>query len=307
MKSIAPGDISSVEVYRLLAGAVYPRPIALVATCSATSINLAPFSFFNVFSVAPPVVAFAPLSRLRDGSKKDTVQNLSQLGECTIQVVSEEIVDQVNLCASDFDKDVNEFVKSGLTPLESEFVKPPRVAESPVQMECKLKQLIELGDQPGSGTMVVCEVLKFHIQEAAYRDGNLDADQMNLVGRCGGDAYVRANSETQFDLAKPGSADAVGFDQLPKALLNSELFTGKDLTSFARLSSLPSGEEAKAYVANIESDMKGKVAADVSEAMAIEDQSEKVQELMLCAHEAFARGELEMAINIATYVDQFGS
>lgn len=203
MKSFTSGDLSTLEVYRLLTGAVAPRPIALVASKGKQGINLAPFSFFNVVSVDPVMLMFAPLRRMRDGSQKDTYHNVLEHPECSVQVVTGDIVERVNVCAKDFPSEVNEFEASGLTMVDSELITVPRVAESPIQMECRVDRVISLGEKGGAGNMVLCEVLKIHLDDDVYADGQVLLEQLHLVGRNNKDSYSRVIPEAMFDLKKP--------------------------------------------------------------------------------------------------------
>jgi flavin reductase (DIM6/NTAB) family NADH-FMN oxidoreductase RutF len=197
MLHIDPKEKSVGEVFDYLLGGVAPRPIALVSTLSADGEpNLAPFSFFNAFGGNPPTVAFSPSRRRRDGTTKDTYHNLMATKECVIQVVTYEIHQQVNLASGEYEAGVDEFAKSGFTPVASDIVKPARVAESPFQMECKLKEIINLGDGPGSGNLCICEVVRFHIDERLFNDkGVIDPQLIDLVGRNSARFWTRAHGD----------------------------------------------------------------------------------------------------------------
>lgn len=211
MREFYAKDLSATESLKLLLGGVGPRPIALVSTISKEGIsNLSPFSFFNAFGSNPPIVAFSPSRRGRDGSFKDTYYNLKETKECVIQAVPYNIVKQVNISSAEYPRGVDEFVESGLTPIDSVVVKPKRVKESPFQMECRLYDLIHLGDKPGSGVLAICEVLVFHVSENVFKDGSIHPDCLDLVGRNGGEFYTRASGAALFELPKPPNPNSSG-------------------------------------------------------------------------------------------------
>ena len=204
MFELDPKNASIQEVHKLLLGGVGPRPIALVSTISEDGINnLSPFSFFNAFGANPPMVAFSPARRGRDGSLKDTYHNIMATKECVIQAVTHAIVEKVNIASTEWGPKVDEFERSGLTPIDSDLVKPKRVQESPFQMECKLHQMVHLGESNGSGNLTICEVLKFHVDESVMTQGQIDMRKIDLVSRMGGAFYCRAHGEALFELAKP--------------------------------------------------------------------------------------------------------
>lgn len=205
MRHIDPSEKELREVHSLMLAGIGPRPIALVATVSNDGIrNLAPFSFFNAFGANPPTLAFSPARRGRDGSTKDTYHNLMDTGECTVQVVTYSIVEQVNIASTEVGPEVDEFVLSGLTPVDSDLVRAPRVKESPFQMECKLQQMIPLGEGPGSGNLAICEIVRFHVEESLFlEDGKLDINALDAVGRNGYNYYTRASGSALFTLDKP--------------------------------------------------------------------------------------------------------
>lgn len=206
MYSVEAKDLNPKERYFLLIGGVAPRPIAFVSTLSRTGIpNLAPFSFFNAFSSNPPVVIFSPArSPNSDKPFKDTYTNLVETKECVVQMVSYDMVEKMNLTAQDLDADINEFEISGLTELTSDLVKPPRVKESPFQMECKLLEMKNLGDQAGAGNLAICEVLKFHIDEKVFKEGTqrIDPQKIDLIGRNGEYYYTRASGDAIFEMKR---------------------------------------------------------------------------------------------------------
>ena len=246
-----PKDLTVREVHRLLLGGVAPRPIALVSTISVDGINnLSPFSFFNAFGANPPIVAFSPSRRGRDSSLKDTYNNLIATKECVIQSVTHSMVEQVNLASAEFPSDYDEFVKSGLTPLISELVKPKRVKESPFQMECKLLEMKSFGDAGASANLAVCEVLKFHVDENLFTDGIIDPAKIDLVARMSGDFYSRAGSDV-FTLRMPATKKCIGYDQLPIHIRKSEIYSANDLGKFGNSESIPTDDDVKLFIQNI--------------------------------------------------------
>ncbi|MCX6154974.1 MAG: flavin reductase family protein [Candidatus Kapabacteria bacterium] len=247
-------DLSINKISALLTYGVSPRPIALVSTISQDGVNnLSPFSFFNAFGSNPPVVAFSPSRRVRDGSLKDTYHNLIESKECVIHAVSYAMVEQVNLASCDYPPEVDEFIKSGFTPIESDLVKPRRVMESPFQMECKLIQMVNCGDEFGAGNIAICEVLKFHISEKVYRDGKIDPALLDLVGRNGAEYYTHANKSSLFTVMKPGTKKGMGFDNLPDFIKDSSIYTANNLGKMALLEKLPTQEELDDFIKTIES------------------------------------------------------
>ena len=199
---IDPREVGFQNVYKLLIGAVVPRPIAFVSTVSREGIrNLAPFSFFTAVSANPPVVCFCPMRRSGSNPYKDTLSNISVTGEFVVNIVSEEFAEKMNVSSADFPPEVDEFEASGLTPVPSDLVRPPRVAESHVQMECKLYLTLEIGELPGSGNLVLGEVVRFHVDDQYFDDFKIDPDKLRPIGRMGGATYTRTTD--RFDMARP--------------------------------------------------------------------------------------------------------
>lgn len=252
MIHVEPTELSIREVHWLLLGGVAPRPIALVSTVSEAGIvNVSPFSFFNAFGANPPVVAFSPSTRGRDGTKKDTYHNLMATSECVIQAVTYDLVRQVSLASTEYSSDVDEFVKAGLTPEPSDLVRPPRVKESPFQMECRLMQMVPLGDGPVSGNLAVCEVVKFHVAEDLFERGIIVPDRIDLVGRNSGNWYTRASGAAVFEVPKPTEQLGIGIDGLPERIRRSDVLTGNNLAQLAGVESIPSAEEARQVLAGL--------------------------------------------------------
>ncbi len=248
MISVEPKDLKTTEVQAYLLGGVAPRPIALVSTLSADGIpNLAPFSFFNAFGANPPTVAFSASRRIRDNTVKDTYTNLMASKECVIQAVSYDMVQQVSLASMEFSADVDEFVKSGLTPIPADIVKPARVKESPFQMECRLTQMVSLGGKAGSGNLAICEVVKFHVSEDILVDGVIHPDRINLVARMSADFYTRSSGLSVFTIDKPGQAQGIGYDQLPDFIKHSTVLSGNNLAQLATAERIPNAEEVDKF------------------------------------------------------------
>lgn len=247
-----PEELTIPQLHGYLLAAVAPRPIALASTSDKQgNINLSPFSFFNVFSANPPVMIFSPARRGTNNSVKHTYQNVKEVPEVVINVVNYTIVEQVSLASSEYPKDVNEFVKAGLTQVNSEKVKPPRVAESPVAFECRVNQVIPLGKTGGAGNLVIAEVLLIHVH-SRYLDHNniLQTDQLDLVGRMGGNWYVRATGNALFQIPKPGRAPGLGVDQLPESIRNSKILTGSNLAKLGGMPQLPDKKSVKEWANN---------------------------------------------------------
>ncbi|GHC46179.1 flavin reductase family protein [Ulvibacter litoralis] len=247
MKSINPKDISTGQLHGYLLGAIAPRPIAFASTVDAEgNVNLSPFSFFNVFSANPPILIFSPARRVRDNTTKHTLENVLINKEVVINIVSYAMVQQMSLSSTEYAKGVNEFEKAGFTEAASVAVKPPRVAESPVQFECKVNEVISLGDNGGAGNLVICEVVQLHIDETILdSEGKIDPVKIDTVARMGGNWYNRAK-EGMFEVPKPLTTLGIGVDALPEAIKNSAILTGNDLGMLANVENLP--EEANTFV-----------------------------------------------------------
>jgi len=199
---IDPQTLTHQDRYKLLNGSVVPRPIAFVSSMNAKGeLNLAPFSFFNVVGSSPMSVVFSVMRRGPEALKKDTLVNIEETGEYVVNIVNEALVERMNVTSADFPHGVNEFAEAGLTPMPSELVRPPRVAESPINMECKLIQTVEVGNGPGGGTLIIGEVLRFHVWDDLYEGGRIDPDKLAAVGRMAGASYTR--TKDRFDLVRP--------------------------------------------------------------------------------------------------------
>lgn len=238
---IIPGEIKTGQLHAYLLGAIAPRPICFASTVDAEGqANLSPFSFFNVFGSNPPTLIFSPSRRVRDNTVKHTLENIYATREVVINVVSYAMVQQASLSSCEYPKGISEFEKAGFTPLASDRVKPFRVKESPVQMECIVKQVIETGDQGGAGNLVICEPVLLHINEDILdANGKIDPQKIDLVARMGGDYYCRASGNAVFEVAKPNLQLGIGVDALPWPIRNSNILTGNNLGQLGNVHELP--------------------------------------------------------------------
>lgn len=249
MLTINPKEIPVPKLHHYLLGAIGPRPIAFASTVDISgNENLAPFSFFNVFSSNPPVLIFSPARSGRTNTTKDTYNNVKEVPEVVVNVVNFDIVHQMSLASSPFSSNINEFEKAGFTAIDSETIQPKRVAESPVQFECKVTEVKELGDQGGAGNLVICEVLRIHIHESVL-DGDqmIDQEKIDLVSRMGGNLYCRADEKSMFEIMKPITTIGIGFDQLPEDIRKSSILTGNDLGQLAGIEELPNETDVNEF------------------------------------------------------------
>lgn len=252
MRSIDPKDLETGAFHRLLLSAVAPRPIAFASTIDADGRpNLAPFSFFNVFSSNPPIAIFSPARRVRGNTTKHTLDNVEVVKEVVINVVNYDLVQQMNLASTEYPEGVNEFEKAGLTPIASDLVRPFRVKESPVQFECKVREVIKLGDEGGAGNLIVAEILRMHISEDVLtKEGTIDPHRIDLVARMGGDWYCRASGDAVFSIAKPGREHGIGVDAMPEHIRESTILSGNDLGLLGSIHQLPTHEDLEAFRAD---------------------------------------------------------
>lgn len=248
-KSYLATDLTPVQMQAYLQSSVGPRPIAFASTINQGGLpNLSPFSFFNVFSANPPILVFSPARRVRNNTTKHTLQNCLTTREVVINVVNYDIVQQMSLSSTEYPDGVNEFEKSGLTMLKSDVVKPFRVKESPVQFECKVNDVVELGDQGGAGNLVICEVLKIHISEDVLDDkGGINQHKIDLVSRMGGNWYSRSN-QGLFEIPKPLSTLGLGVDNIPENIKNNPVFSGNDFGLLGNIEKFPTKEEIDIFV-----------------------------------------------------------
>lgn len=249
MITIDPKSIETAKLQGYLQSSVGPRPIAFASTMDVEgNPNVSPFSFFNVFSANPPILIFSPARRVRDNSIKHTLINAEATREVVINVVNYDMVQQISLASTEYADGVDEFLKSGLTPIASEVVKPFRVKESPVQFECKVNQIIPLGTEGGAGNLVLCEVLRIHIDESVLdKNGAIDQYKIDLVSRLGGNWYSRSN-QGLFEVPKPLSTLGIGVDAIPNFIKESPIFDGNDLGMLGNVEALPTLEEVSIFV-----------------------------------------------------------
>lgn len=249
MFRVDPKETPIPKLHSYLLGAVGPRPIAFASTIDKTGkANLAPFSFFNVFSANPPILIFSPARSGRTNTTKHTYDNVKEVAEVVINIVNHDMVHQMSLASSEYAKGIDEFVKSGFTPIESEKVKPFRVKESPVQLECKVNQVIELGNQGGAGNLIICEVVLMHINETVLdAKGVIDQQKIDLVARMGGNWYCRAHGDALFEIEKPLTTLGIGVDAIPSDIRNSRFLSGNHLGQLGNVESLPDETDVNEY------------------------------------------------------------
>jgi len=265
MKSFEPHVLSPMQLQSYLQTAIAPRPIAFASTIDINGKpNLSPFSFFNVFSSNPPILVFSPARRVRNNTIKHTLINCEATKQVVINIVDYSIVQQMSLSSTEYPDGVNEFVKSGLTMLPSDMIKPYRVAESPVQFECKVNEIIALGNQGGAGNLIICEVVKIHIKENILdENGMIDQQKIDLVARLGSNWYTRVN-EGLFEVEKPLITLGIGVDQIPDFIKESKVFDGNDLGKLGNIETLPTEEEINIFVKNNVA-VKGVLSSDDTE------------------------------------------
>ena len=245
MLTIDPKIEKTSIVHKYILGPVAPRPIAFASTIDNDgNLNLSPFSFFNAFSANPPILVFSPARRVRGNTIKHTLENVLENKEVVISIVTAEMAHQVSLSSSDFLKGVNEFEKAGFTAVKSEKVKPFCVKESPVNFECKVNRVISLGEEGGAGNLVICEILKIHINDDILdSEKNIDPLKLNALSRLGGNWYGKATKDSLYQLGKPIGIIGMGFDDLPEEIRNSSILSGSDLAILASLENIPSKKE----------------------------------------------------------------
>lgn len=238
---IVPGEIKTADLHAYLLGSVAPRPICFASTVDKDgNRNLSPFSFFNVFGSNPPILVFSPSRRVRNNTIKHTLENIQETKEVVINMVNYDMVQQTSLASCEYPKETDEFIKSGFTPIASDIVKPFRVKESPVQIECKVLQIIETGQGGGAGNLVICEVVCMHIDDNILNSaGKIDPHKIDLVARMGADYYCRASGNAVFEVPKPNTQLGIGVDALPAHIRNSNILTGNNLGMLANSTNIP--------------------------------------------------------------------
>jgi flavin reductase (DIM6/NTAB) family NADH-FMN oxidoreductase RutF len=285
-------DLSPIQLQNYLQYAIAPRPICLASTIDAQgNVNLSPFSFFNLFSTNPPVCIFSPARRVRDNTTKHTLENILEVGECVVNIVNYAMVQQTSLSSTEYGKEVNEFDKAGFTMEVSHLVKPPRVAEAPVQLECVVNQVIPLGDQHGAGNLVLAEIKLIHIKEEILdTEGKIDQQKIDLVARLGGNWYSRVTSESLFTVPKPLTTLGIGVDALPLSVRQSRVLSGNDLGLLGNLEVLPDDDE----IAEMQWNTNVKDIFDAT----IGDAGNRERELHEFAKELIAYGKVADALKV---------
>lgn len=292
MLTVKTSDLSPAQLQNYLQYAVAPRPICFATTIDKEgNINLSPFSFFNMFSTNPPLCVFSPARRVRDNTTKHTLENILEVKECVINIVNYPMVQQTSLASTEYAKGVNEFEKAGFTMLPSQLVKPPRVAEAPVQMECIVTEVIHLGDNPGAGNLILAEIKLIHIKEEILdEDGKIDQEKIDLVARLGGDWYCRVTADNLFKVAKPLTTLGIGIDALPHGVRNSYVLSGNDLGMLGNIEKVPSEEEIDL--------MRNHPAVKEVLDATIGDGVNRQRELHELAKEMLSRGEVPDALKV---------
>lgn len=287
INSIDPNSISQQELHGYLLSAVAPRPICFASTIDKDgNVNLSPFSYFNLFSVNPPIMIFSPSRRGRDNTTKHTLENVLEVKETVINIVNYDMVEQMSLSSTEYGDGVNEFVKAGFTQVPSDKVKPPRVGEAPVAFECVVDQVIALGDGPGAGNLVLAKVVQIHVKKSFLdAEGKLDTPKLDLVARMGGNWYCRANGDALFEIPKPIRTKGIGVDMLPEAVRNSTVLTGNNLGRLGNLEQLPT-KEAIAII------------AENAEVKSILNRGKNSIELHILAQQWLAQGRTEDALAV---------
>jgi flavin reductase (DIM6/NTAB) family NADH-FMN oxidoreductase RutF len=241
MKTINPSEIPSMQLQSILQTSVSPRPIALASTIDKNgNVNLSPFSFFNIVSINPPILAFSPVIKAQENTLKDTLKNILEVPEVVIGNVTYNMAHQISLSSAEFERGIDEFAKAGFTKKNAELIKPPLIEESPVNFECKVLEVKSFGKNGGAGNLVICEIIKIHIQEVFLKeDGIPDQIKFDLISRLGGNWYGRSTSESLFEIPRP--VKGIGFDGLPNEIKRSKILTGNNLGMLACIEELPDG------------------------------------------------------------------
>ena len=287
--SINPNSLSTSELHKILLLSVAPRPIALASSIDENgNVNLSPFSCFNMFSANPPILIFSPSRRVRDNSTKDTLENIKKIKEVVINIVNFSIVEPVSLASTEYGSDVDEFKKSGLTPIESNKVRPPRVEESPISFECVVDKIIELGNDGGAGNLIISKIVHIHINNKYLDDnGSLDTIKLDLVGRMGASWYTRVIEDSLFEIPKPIHTKGIGVDQLPDHINSTDILTRNNLARIGNLEKIPTQQEIKEYHL---------VDENISQIMKISDRNQQIKEIHKLAKKQINLANLDLAI-----------
>jgi flavin reductase (DIM6/NTAB) family NADH-FMN oxidoreductase RutF len=289
MQSLKVSDLTNSEIYQLLSSAIAPRPICFASTIDKEgNINLSPFSYFNMMGANPPICVFSPSRRGRDNTTKHTLENVLEVPEVVINIVNYNMVEQMSLASTEYPKEINEFEKSGFTPIKSETIKPPRVKEAPVQFECVVNDVISLGNEGGAGNLVIAEVKMIHLHDYILdANGKIDPFKMDFVARLGGNWYSRVTAESLFEVTKPLAKLGIGVDALPYEIRNSRILTGNHLGKLGNVEQLPNEDDVKLF--ELEPEVK-----DILD-FTIGDQQTRTTQLHLKAREFLDDGMVEEA------------
>lgn len=298
-RTLIPAEVAPAERHQMLLSAIAPRPVAFASTVDAEGQpNLAPFSFFNIFSSNPPVLIFSPARSGRDGTLKDTLLNVREVPEVAINMVNYAMVQQMSLASTAYPRGVSEFVKAGFTPLASETIRPARVAESPAQFECIVRDIVELGTQGGAGNLIIAEVQRMHFAESLFGpDGRIDPQRIDLISRMGYDWYCRASGQAVFSVEKPVARLGIGVDALPASIRNSRWLCGNHLGMLGNHEAYPSPEEANSIADE----------PRVALALALEDPDQRCEQLHRLAAAELDAGRAWFAFKVLALSEAFCS
>ena len=293
MRTITPGKIATRDLHQFIVGSIAPRPIAFVSTMNEEGQpNLAPYSFFNAFSSNPPILVFSSNRRVSNNTTKDTLHNVQKTGEAVINIVNHDIVRQMTIASIEFPTQISEFDKTGLTPLASDIVKPFRVAESPIHLECKVQDIITLGEEGGAGHLVICQVVRLHVNEAIIDDNDrIDPQKLDAMGRLGRSYYVRVKGEAIQTIVQPVTRIAIGYDALPTSIKDSDILTGNDLGKLSGMHALPTMPEAELLSLND------------SRTISLIDENADISQFHLYAQEELKRLNIDFAMKILMLAD----
>lgn len=286
--SIDVNTISTSEVHQILLTAIAPRPIAFASTINEEGlVNLSPFSFFNVFSANPPILIFSPANRVRDNTVKHTLENVREVKEVVINTVNYPMVEQMSLASTEYNKGVNEFIKTGLTPIDSIKVRPPRVKESPVSFECVVDNIVELGDEGGAGNLIISRVVMIHIDNQYLGENNLlETKKLDHVARMGANWYTRVTEQTLFEIPKPIRTKGIGVDTLPKHIFQTNILSANDIGRLGNAEKTPSKADLNHFIKK----------SEIAEILKIRTHDEKIAKLHRMARSYLQKGHLDLAL-----------
>lgn len=293
MLQIEPNKINTKDLHQYLLSIVGPRPIALASTIDIhNNNNLSPFSFFNIFSANPPIAIFSPARRVRNNTEKDTLKNIKQIKEVVINIVNYQLVEKASISSGEYEPEIDEFIKAGLTPIASEKIKPFRVKESPVQMECKVNQILELGKNGGAGNLIICEIVLIHINKNILnKENGIDQNKIKLVGRMGGSWYSKGFDEALFKIQKPDKNCGIGLDKIPNKIKNNPIFNESEICKLATINKLPGKHEIQLF----------KKSTETIEIDKIKNKNKREKKIQLKVKECLEKGNIEEAWKYLLY------